>query len=75
MFFNCSNLQELDLSDWDTSSVSDMAEIFGNTSNLQSITFGSNFVHKQGAITTGMFNGCLSQNRPSDESWQDVSFS
>ena len=74
MFNGASNIQELDLSSFDTNQVTNMNNMFSNTTNLQSITFGRNFVHKPDATVSGMFTNCPSQDRPTGESWQDVSF-
>ena len=74
MFSRATNIQELDLSDFNTSNVINMNNMFANTTNLQSITFGPNFVHKPEATTTGMFTGCPAPERPTDDSWTDVSF-
>ncbi len=74
MFYGCSNLQELDLSNWDTNSVENMLSMFGSTTSLQHITFGPKFVHKPEATTTGMFSGCPAPERPTGDTWQDVSF-
>ncbi len=74
MFSICTNLSELDLSEFDTRNVTNFNNMFALNSNLQSITFGTNFVHKPEATIVGMFGSCPSQDRPSDSSWQDVSF-
>ncbi len=74
MFKAMSNLKELDLSNFDTSSVNDFNFMFLNLKSLQKLTFGPKFIHKSGASTNGMYIGCLSQDRPSDSSWQGVSF-
>ncbi len=74
MFGNMPNIQELDLSSFDTSKVTNMKGMFTCTYKLQSITFGPKFVHKAEATTSRMFSNCLSQDRPTGESWQDVSF-
>ena len=74
MFAGLSRIQSLDLSDFDTTNVTNMSIMFAGATGLQSITFGPKFVHKPEAITSGMFSGCPSQDRPTDESWQDVSF-
>ena len=74
MFQGASNLQELDLSSFDTSHVTNMYQMFNGTTNLQSITFGPKFVHKADASTAAMFNGCPSQDRPTGDTWNDVSF-
>ncbi len=72
MFSGCSSLSNLNLSSWNTNNVTDMSAMFNGTSSLEHITFGSNFVHKSGAYTSDMFNGCLSSDRPSDSSWSGV---
>ena len=74
MFYHCSNLRMLDVSNFNTTNVSNMNMMFSGTSSLQSITFGPNFVHKQGATTTSMFIGCGAPERPTDDSWSEVSF-
>ena len=74
MFSGCTSLSSLDLSNFDTANVTNFNDMFGGTSSLQSITFGPKFVHKPEATTTGMFSDCPSEDRPTDESWQDVSF-
>ncbi len=43
MFYNMSNLVELDLSSFDTRNVTNMNSMFYNMSNLQTLTFGENF--------------------------------
>ena len=48
--------------------------MFNYASGLKTITVGSKFIHKSGASTVGMFNGCPSTDRPTDSSWQGVSF-
>ncbi len=74
MFLGASNIQELDLSSFDTSNVTAMDGMFSGTTSLQSITFGSKFVHKPEATTSGMFTNCPSLNRPTGDTWNDVSF-
>ena len=74
MFVGCSSLTTLDLSNFDTNNVTGFNQMFQGTSVLQSITFGPKFIHKPEATTSGMFNGCPAPERPSDSSWQDVSF-
>ena len=54
--------------------VTNFNDMFGGTSSLQSITFGSKFVHKSEATTTGMFSGCPTLDRPSGDTWSGVSF-
>ena len=74
MFQNCNNLQKLDLSNFDTKNVNSFNSMFRGTTNLQHIIFGSNFVHKSEATTSSMFYNCQSQDRPTDKSWEGVSF-
>ena len=74
MFAGCSSLSSLDLSSFDTSNVTDMSGMFQGTTGLQSITFGSKFVHKSEATTIGMFSGCPAPERPTGDTWNDVSF-
>ena len=74
MFNYAINIEELDLSSFDTSNVTNMNGMFLGTSGLQSITFGSKFVHKSEATTTGMFSGCTVPERPTGDTWIDVSF-
>ncbi len=76
MFYYMSNLQELDLSSFNTSSVTDMGYMFDGASKLTKITYGSNFIHKDGAKTTNMFRDCPA-NKPDKNvhsSWNGVSF-
>ena len=62
MFFNCSSLSSLDLSKFDTSQVVNMSYMFafGNnvTSNLTTITFGSNFNTENVTTMHRMFFNC-----------------
>ena len=73
MFSNI-QLRELDLSNFDTRNVTNFNYMFSGTSNLETITFGPNFIHKTEATTGSMFSGCPAPERPTDESWADVSF-
>ncbi len=75
MFYDMKNLQELDLSNFNTNAVTNMDYMFAYTYKLNSITFGTNFVHKTGATTAKMFYGSTVQNRPTGSSWSGVSFS
>ena len=74
MFYGCSSLETLDLSSFDTRNVTNFNYMFNETTNLNSINFGPNFIHKNDATTTGMFRGCGAPERPTDDSWSDVSF-
>jgi surface protein len=44
MFYNCSSLDELDLSNFNTSKVEIMGQMFYNTPNLKTIYASENFV-------------------------------
>ncbi len=74
MFESDYKLINLDLSSFDTSEVNNMNRMFSSTSKLNHITFGPNFVHKPEATTSGMFSSCPAPDRPTGESWTDVSF-
>ncbi len=74
MFAAATNIQKLDLSSFNTENVTNMQAMFGGTTNLQSITFGPNFVHKSDAITSQMFGDCPAPERPTGDTWNDVSF-
>ena len=73
MFSTLSNINNIDLSSWDTSNVSDFGTMFWNT-QFSKIIFGPKFVYKSGALTAGMFANCRTSDRPTDSSWQGVSF-
>ncbi len=74
MFLSCSLLTVLDLSSFDTSHVTNMNQMFAGTTSLQSITFGNKFVHNPEATTRSMFGGCTAPERPTGDTWTDVSF-
>ncbi len=74
MFSNCSKLASLDLSSFDTRNVTDMSSMFNQTTKLQTITFGQNFIHNDGLYLSGMFYNCLSQDRPTGDTCSGVSF-
>lgn len=59
-FSDCSGLTELDLSNFNTSSVTNMGYMFSDCSNLKSITFGENFSIAKVKVMSGMFSGCSS---------------
>lgn len=60
-FIECSNLKELDLSNFNTSSMTNMGYMFKGCSSLESITFGENFsTAKVNGLMSGMFSGCSS---------------
>jgi len=47
MFRNASGLTSLDLSNFDTSNVTNMSHMFVGTSNLRELTLGENFEFKE----------------------------
>ena len=57
MFRNCSSLQSLDLSNFDTSNVTDMQYMFEKCSSLQSL-YLSNFDLREVTEMGRMFSGC-----------------
>ena len=57
MFQNCSNLVSLDISNFDTSKVTDMNFIFMNCSSLTSLDL-SNFDTSKVTYMNGLFSGC-----------------
>ena len=75
MFSHMSSIEELDLSGFDTSNVENMEYMFYDAGKLSKITYGPNFIHKDGARTAGMFMAC-SANKPDKDvhpSWEGVS--
>lgn len=85
--FNQTTIEELNLGDYfDTRNVDNMSGMFGGSINLYNIEYGSNFIHKEGAITKGMFGdedsaGNISADCPASRpsvdthpSWADVTF-
>ncbi len=87
MFYRMSNLTHLNISSFDTSNVNDYGGgfhyyddeddlyggMFNNTPQLENIVYGDNFVHKENAVTDGMYTNCPA-NKPTHESWNGVSF-
>ena len=59
LFSDLSNILEIDLSEFDTSSVSTMLKMFYNCESLTSINFG-NFNTEQVTTMANMFGGCSS---------------
>ena len=57
MFYGCSDITEIDLSNFDTSNVENMQSMFHGCSLLTSLHF-SNFVTSKVKIMQSMFNGC-----------------
>ena len=58
MFFHCSSLTSLDLSNFNTAKVSDMRYIFNGCSALTTIYASDKFVTGQVTKSTDMFSGC-----------------
>lgn len=58
LFYNCNNLQELDLSGFDTSQVTNMESMFAGCSSLIELNL-SNFDTSQVSDMSGMFAGCI----------------
>ncbi len=76
MFSDMSSIQKLDISSFDTSNVTIMSSLFSFASKLETIIYGSNFIHKDGASIGSMFNNCPA-NKPDKNvhpSWEGVSF-
>jgi len=73
MFGGCSALTNLDLSSFDTSNVTDMSMMFVANSNLNSITYGSNFIRKSDSNITDMYTDCPA-NKPTDTSWDGATY-
>ena len=59
LFYNCSNITKIDLSNFDTSSVEGMAHLFHGCSSLTSINF-TNFKTDIVEYMDSMFQGCSS---------------
>ena len=74
MFNDMAEITTIDLSSFDTNSVTNYFGMFADTPNLQHITFGNKFVYNDGSSISEMFKNCPSQDRPTDDSWQGVSF-
>ena len=69
MFYNCKSLTTIDLSNFDTSSTTDMRSLFYNCSNLEYINI-KNFTDKKVQYMTDMFTGiaknaviCVDENK------------
>jgi surface protein len=57
MFRDCNNLTTLDLSNFDTSNVTDMSEMFANGTSLTTLDLSS-FATSNVTNTRSMFTGC-----------------
>ncbi len=58
MFSNCENLEELDLSSFNTQKVTRTNHMFEGCKKLRSLTFGENFSMKLVVLKNDMFTGC-----------------
>ena len=58
MFYNCSKLTSLDLSNFNTANVTGMTDTFRGCSNLASLTLGCNFTTDNVTNMSGMFRDC-----------------
>ena len=58
MFFHCSSLTSLDLSNFNTANVTDMGYMFNGCSALTTIYASNKFVTDQVTKSTDMFSGC-----------------
>lgn len=57
-FYNCSNLESVDLSNLNTSNITDMSYMFYECQNLSTITFGNNFDTSSVVDMQYMFYDC-----------------
>ncbi len=60
MFADCSDLEKLDLTNLDTSHVTDMASMFRGCKALNELTLGSHFQTGNVTDMSDMFSGCTS---------------
>lgn len=60
IFTGCNSLTSIDVSNWDTSNVTDMSVMFQNCKNLQTIVGLENLDMSKVTNFTGMFNECAS---------------
>lgn len=61
MFHDLSNVESIDLSGWDTSEITDMANMFSDCSSLTSLIFPSSGLDTSSVTqTVSMFNNCTS---------------
>lgn len=58
MFYNCTNLESIDLGNLDTSNVKTMKDTFRGCTNLKNINFGDNFTTINVTNMASIFNGC-----------------
>ena len=71
MFSGMESLTALDLSNFDTSNVTNMSGMFYHSSSLNNITYGNGFVYANTANVSNMFHNCPA-NRPTDPSWEGI---
>ena len=69
--FNQSSIKQIDFSGINTKNVTNMENMFFNTLNLTNIIYGDNFIHKEGANITNMFEDCPA-NKPTHSSWNNL---
>ena len=60
LFYGCSNIDEIDLSNFNTAEVNTMASMFRECLSLTSITFGNNFITSNVGSMRFMFQNCSS---------------
>lgn len=60
MFFNTGGNKSLDLSEWDTSNVTNMTNMFKNSKNLKTIYVSDLWNTSKVTSSTSMFEGCTS---------------
>ena len=69
MFYNCNNLTELDLSNLDTSNVTNMSYMFSNCNSLNEINWLNAWDTSNVTDMWWMFNGCSSLTQLDVSSW------
>lgn len=60
MFSNCTSLETLDLSSFNTEKVTNMSEMFVGSTNLRTINLPKGFIGSNVTDLNGMFRGCVS---------------
>ena len=58
MFLNCSSLENLDISNFNTTNVTNMGSMFSGCSNLTKLDLGKNFNTENVQDMKWMFTGC-----------------
>ena len=69
--FAYSNIQTLNLTNWDTSNVCIFKNMFKRAKKLTNIIYGSKFIYANNANAENMFYDCPA-NRPTDTSWSNA---